>query len=62
MYLFIENSNLLGKGYPPSFLQKLNNIFKRLVRFMFCFDSEWINKVKIVEINNKYIFLEFNNY
>src|SRR5688500_15148101 len=43
--LFMDESTLLGKGSPAHSLMKLFRLFKRLLRFMFCFDAELINKV-----------------
>ncbi len=47
--LFMDGSNLLGKGSPPGFLLKLKNIAERLTRLLFCYDTEIINKVTLLQ-------------
>lgn len=41
----MDDENLLAKSAPPSFLKKLLGFFKRLIRFMFCLEKDFINDV-----------------
>ncbi|KAL6077951.1 Tetratricopeptide repeat domain containing protein [Balamuthia mandrillaris] len=44
LLLFMDGPHVLLQGAPPKFLRKLQHLLKRVLRFMFCFESELINK------------------
>ncbi len=46
--LFMDGVTPLGRLLPPKFYRKLAELFKRAVRFMFCFGSELVNKVRML--------------
>ncbi len=47
--LFIDGTRVLGKNASPHFLRRIQGLLKRLTRFMFCLNSEFINKVSVLQ-------------
>eukprot|EP01117_Protostelium_nocturnum_P012758 TRINITY_DN4720_c0_g1_i1.p1 TRINITY_DN4720_c0_g1~~TRINITY_DN4720_c0_g1_i1.p1 ORF type:complete len:2345 (+),score=886.19 TRINITY_DN4720_c0_g1_i1:144-7178(+) len=56
--IFMDGQTLLGKGSPPPIIGKIFKTFQRITRFLFCYDSEFINQN--LNVIDAYLLLQYD--
>jgi hypothetical protein len=56
--LYIDGVHLLGKAAPSNFLKKLFELWRRVTRFLFCLDSDYI--LKHLSVIDTYLLLQLD--